>query len=236
MGQPIAIQPMERISSKSLVRQVVERLGEFILAHSRQDQRALPSQGELTKMLGVSRTVLREAMKLLEARGLVTISQGRRPQVRPAGPQAAIESLDALLERTDGTLLQLVEVRRPLEGEIAALAAERMDDLHFTRAESAVVDLQAATTLEQQVAADLRFHRILAEATGNPVFGVILDTIAGLLKASRVHTIGTYGARAAIEGHQAILAALRRRDPKAAREAMLHHFDWNERQIRKGKP
>ena len=236
MALPNPIAPLERVSSKSLLRQVTDRLRVFILAHSRQNQGTLPSQGELTKMLGVSRTVLREAMKLLEAQGLVTISQGKRPQVRPAGPQAAIESLDALLQRTDGSLLQLVEVRRPLEGEIAALAAGRIDDLHLARAESAVHDLKNAKTLDEQVAADVRFHRILAEATGNPVFVVLLDTIGGLLRASRVRTIGTFGARAAVEGHKEILEALRRRNPKAAREAMLRHFQWNERQIREGKP
>jgi GntR family transcriptional repressor for pyruvate dehydrogenase complex len=187
-------------------------------------------------MLGVSRTVLREAMKLLEAQGLVTISQGRRAEVRPAGPQAAIDSLDTLLQRTEGTLLHLVEVRKPLEGEIAALAAERIDHFLLTQADRAVSDLEHAKTLDEQVAADLRFHRVLAEATGNPLFVVLLDTIAGLLKASRVHTIGTFGIRAALDGHRDILRALRRRDAKAAREAMLHHFRWNERQIREGQP
>ena len=235
MTQP-TIKPLQPIPSQKLLGQVVERLREFVLAHSRQDRRALPSQGELTKMLRVSRTVLREAMKMLEAQGLVAVSQGRRPQVRPAGPQAAIESLDALLQRTDGTLLQLVEVRRPLEAEIAALAARRATPSHLLSAQSALTDLQQAKTLDQQVAADVRFHRVLAEATGNPVFVVLLDTISGLLQASRVHTIGTFGARAAIEGHREILAAVQRRDPAAARDAMVRHFKWNERQIREGKP
>ena len=220
----------------NLTRQAVEKLGAYILSHSKDKTWSLPSQGELGRMLGVSRTVLREAMKLLEARGLVSIEQGRRMRVKPAGPQASIDSLDAMLQRTEGSLLHLVEVRRPLEGEIAALAAGRMDKLQLLNAEIAVGDLAAARTLDEQIAADTRFHRILAEATGNPVFVALMDTVAGVLRASRAHTIGTYGAHAALEGHKDILAALQRRDPKAAREAMLRHLQWNEQQIREGKP
>jgi len=226
---------LEPLGARRLLPQVVERLRTFILARTDQEH-TLPSQGELTRQLGVSRTVLREAMKLLEAQGLVTVSQGRRAEVRPAGAHAVIESLGAHLERTDGSLLHLVEVRRPLEGEIAACAAARISPDQLGEAELALGDLHAAKTLEQQVAADLRFHRVLAVATGNPVFVVLLDTLAGLLKASRVHTIGTFGAHAAIEGHRDILRALRQRDPKAARDAMLRHLGWNERQIREGKP
>ena len=230
------LEALERVEARSLLQQVVERLRAFIVARPKDAPRTLPSQGELTRQLGVSRTVLREAMKLLEAQGLIFISQGRRPQVRPAGAHAVIESLGAHLDRSNGKLLHLVEVRRPLEGEIAALAALRLTDDQLESAELAIDQLQAAKGLVEQVDADLRFHRILAEATGNPVFVVLLDTLAGLLKASRVHTIGTFGAHAAIEGHRDILRALRKRDPRAAREAMLRHLGWNERQIREGRP
>lgn len=228
--------PLSALPTGNLTRQVVEKLGAYILSHSKDKTWSLPSQAELGGMLGVSRTVLREAMKLLEARGLVSIEQGRRMQVKPVGPQASIDSLEAMLHRTEGSLLHLVEVRRPLESEIAALAADRMDKLQLLNAEVAVGDLAAARTLDEQVAADIRFHRLLAEATGNPVFVVLLGTLEGLLRSSRTHTIGTFGVHAALEGHKDILAALQRRDPKAAREAMLRHLQWNEQQIREGKP
>ena len=231
--QPAGLEPVRQ---QSLLKQVVEKLRVFILSHSNDQRWFLPSQGELTRTLGVSRTVLREAMKLLEAQGLITISQGRLSEIRPAGPQAAIDSLDTLLQRTEGSLLHLVEVRRPLEGEIASLAAQRAEDHHLDLAGRAIDDLAAAPTLDEQIAADTRFHRLLAEATGNPVFVVLLDTIAGLLRASRNRTIGTFGVHAALEGHKGILAALRTKDPGAAREAMLRHLQWNEHQIREGNP
>lgn len=223
--------PLARASESSLVRQAEDRLRRRILKQG--PHAVLPSQGRLAADLGVSRTVLREAMKHLEAEGLLDISQGRRIRVRPAGPQAALRSLDAMLRRSPGSLAHLLEVRRPLEGDIAALAADRRTDAHLATLETSVAALAALSTLELRVDADLLFHRTLAEATGNPVFLLLLDTIAGLLRRSRMASIGTHGAQAAIDGHREILDAVRARNSKAARDAMLRHLDANEVQLRK---
>ena len=103
--------PLER---GDLVRGAVEQLRAFILA--RDGGSELPSEAELGERLGVSRTVLREALKHLQAQGLVALSQGKRARVGSADPQAAIESLNVLLRRSEGSLLHLVEVRRPPRG------------------------------------------------------------------------------------------------------------------------
>src|SRR6185295_17132942 len=170
-------EPLVRRDEPSLVKQAEDRLRRRILRKDAPD--VLPSQGALAADLGVSRTVLREAMKHLEAEGLLDISQGRRIRVRSAGPQAALRSLDAMLRRTPGSLAHLLEVRRPLEGDIAALAAERRSDAHLDTLETSVAALAALQTLDRRVDADLLFHRTLAEATGNPVFLLLLDTVAG---------------------------------------------------------
>jgi len=223
-------EPLVNPLEPSLVRKAEEHLRKQILKQG--DHDLLPSQGKLAISLGVSRTVLREAMKHLEAEGLIEIAQGRRIRVKPAGPQAAMRTLDSMLRRSDATLAQLLEVRRPLEGEIAALAAERIQADEIRILEETVVELQALQTLERRVEADLLFHRTLAVATRNPVFPLLLDTIAGLLRASRVASIGTHGVAAAIDGHQEILAAMKARSPKAARDAMLRHLRANERQLK----
>jgi GntR family transcriptional repressor for pyruvate dehydrogenase complex len=217
----------------SLVKKAEEHLRRQILKQG--DHDLLPSQGELAAALGVSRTVLREAMKHLEAEGLIEIAQGRRIRVKPAGPQASMRTLDAMLRRSDGSLAQLLEVRRPLEGEIAALAAERIRPEELQTLEAALIELRALKTLDRRVDADLLFHRTLAEATRNPVFPLLLDTLAGLLRASRYASIGTHGVAAAVEGHQEILDAVKARNPKAAREAMLRHLQANEKQLKDAK-
>ena len=187
-------------------------------------------------MLGVSRTVLREAMKHLQAQGLVLMSQGKRPRVRPADPQAAVESLDLLLQRSEGSLGHLVEARRPLECEIAGLAAERATPEHVEAAQAAIESLRVAKSLDEQIEADVRFHRVLAQATGNPVFLTLLDTVAGLLRESRRRTIGKHGMGVAVDHHAGILDAIRRRDPAAARAAMGHHLDVNAQHLSEEAP
>jgi len=222
--------PIARAQEPSLVKQAEDRLRKRILKKGPHD--LLPSQGDLAAELGVSRTVLREAMKHLEAEGLLDIAQGRRIRVRPAGPQASLRSLDAMLRRSPGSLAHLLEVRRPLESEIAALAADRRTPAHLELLETSLKELHVLRTLELRVDADLRFHRTLPEATGNPVFLLLLDTVAGLLRASRYASIGTHGAQAAIDGHRDILDAVQARKPAAARDAMLRHLAANEAQLK----
>lgn len=219
--------PLER---GDLVRGAVDQLRAFVL--SRPGDEELPSEAELGERLGVSRTVLREALKHLQAQGLVVLAQGRRARVRPADPQAAIESLDVLLRRSEGSLLQLVEVRRPLEAEIVEIAARRATPEALAEAEAAIAEQESAPTLEGRIDADLRFHRALAKATGNPVFVLLLDALAGLMRASRRKSLGKYGNRVPVEHHREILAAIRRRDPAAARAALLGHLGLNERHLR----
>jgi GntR family transcriptional regulator, transcriptional repressor for pyruvate dehydrogenase complex len=219
--------PLER---GGLVQGAVEQLRAFVL--SRRGDAELPSEAELGGRLGVSRTVLREALKHLQAQGLVVLAQGRRARVRPADPQATIESLDVLLRRSEGSLLHLVEVRRPLEAEIVEVAARRGDPESLEEAGRAIAEMASTSSLDAQIEADLKFHRALAKATGNPVFVLLLDTLAGLLRASRQKTLGKHGSRIAVEHHREILDAVRRRDPGRARAAMLGHLGLNERHLR----
>jgi DNA-binding FadR family transcriptional regulator len=213
--------PLKPVARLDLVREVTERLREQILAGAFNADRALPPEGRLGQALGVSRTVIREAMRILVAQGLVEVSQGKLPRVKPADPAHVFESITTFLQRADHSLAHLVEVRRHLESSIAALAAERATPQHVAAMEEANRQLTAAATLDQQIKADVRFHTLLAEATGNPVFGLLLEPLAHLLRLSLKKTLGRTGVERAAGGHQKILAAVRRGDPEGARQAML---------------
>jgi DNA-binding FadR family transcriptional regulator len=215
-----------------MVATVVGNLRERIIAGAYGDDGALPPEGDLATGYGVSRTVIREAMRGLRAEGLVEVAQGKLPRVKPPAAATVIASLDTLLRRSQTSLLQLIETRRPLEGEIAALAAERASDEHLIRLQQAIDDQQTATRPAAQIEADLRFHRILAEATGNPVFGLLLEALVGLLRDSRQQTIAQSGVETALVGHRDILQALRKRDAVGARAAMLEHLRLAERDLR----
>jgi DNA-binding FadR family transcriptional regulator len=215
-----------------LVAQVIGHLREQIVAGSYPAGMSLPSEGRLAESLAVSRTVIREAMRSLRSQGLIVMSQGARPRVAHVDSGPTAEALSLLLQRSQTTLLQLTEARRPLESAIAWHAAARATAGQVAALEQSVDDLRRAKTLEARVAADLRFHSLLAEASGNPVFAVLLDTLGRLLVASRKRTIRAAGPQPAIEGHAAILAAVARRDPAAAEAAMLEHLAWAEDHLR----
>lgn len=221
--------------SENLVDEVVGRLRAHIVGGKLPPNSLLPSEGKLAESFRVSRTVVREAMRILQAQGLVVLSQGRRAAVKRADPEAAIASLDALLSRSDSSLEHLTEARLPIEIEIAGLAAERATPDQLAALEEANHDLEQACDLEQAVDADVRFHRLLAEATGNPIFVLILETIAQLLRESRRRTIKSGGKQLALDEHRKILATVSTGDRKAAREAMQFHMQLIERDLDRAK-
>jgi GntR family transcriptional repressor for pyruvate dehydrogenase complex len=220
--------------SRNLVAAAAETLRGYILRGGLAAGDKLPSQGKLCSELGVSRSVIREAMQILQSQGLIEISQGRRPQVLPAGPDAAVGTLSTLVERTHVSLLALLEVRRPLEVEIAGLAAQRAERQRLEPLRAAAEALANAGDLEQQIAADVRFHKALAEAAGNPLFGVLLDVLAELLRESRRHTLRASGAAMALAYHRRILAAVEASDADEARRAMGEHMEQTRRDIENG--
>jgi DNA-binding FadR family transcriptional regulator len=215
-----------------LVAQVIDHLRREIVSGSYATGMSLPSEGSMAETLAVSRTVIREAMRSLRSQGLIVMSQGARPRVAEVDLRPTVESLELLLKRSRTTLLQLTEVRWPLESTIARLAAERATETQVAALQAAIDDLERATTLADRVDADIRFHDLLAEASGNPVFSVLLKTLGGLLVASRRRTIQAVGPEPAIVGHREILAAIRKSDAKAAEAAMRRHLDWAEENIK----
>jgi DNA-binding FadR family transcriptional regulator len=210
-----------RVRRVDLVQEVAARLEEQILSGQFAPGQAIPPEGRLSVQLGVSRTVIREAMRILGARGLVAVSQGKSPRVKPADPTHVADSIAAFLQRTNHSLRHLVEVRRHLETSIASLAAQRATPDQIAVMEEAIDELAAAQSLDSQIAADMRFHTLLADATGNPVFGLLLQPLTHLLQWSLKETLGRTGAKRAAECHELILAAVRQGDPEAARQAML---------------
>ena len=127
-----------------LVAQVIGHLRKEIVSGSYAAGMSLPSEGSLAESLTVSRTVIREAMRSLRSQGLIVMSQGARPRVAEVDAGPTIESLELLLQRSRMTLLQLTEVRRPLESAIAGLAAERVSDAQVVDLQAAIDDLEQA--------------------------------------------------------------------------------------------
>lgn len=224
------LKPIQRLD---LVRCVAEQIREQILAGVYKSEETLPSEGKLAEAFDVSRTVIREAMRILGAQGLVETSQGKQPRVKPADSETAVSSLRLFLRRGDHALLDLLEVRRPLETAIATLAAQRATPEQIKLLRASVEKIANAQSLARGMDADIEFHKLLAEASENSVFPLLLETLAGLLLRSRQETFTHGGMERAIAGHRAILAAVEKRDPAAARRAMSNHLDKTEQDLQR---
>lgn len=211
--------PLKVLKTDSLVLRAVDSLKSFILEEMLVPGALLPSQAELGARLNVSRTVIREAMRILESQGFLRISQGKLPEVMPPSTQGVIDSLSTLMERSKVTLLDVLAVRRPLEIEAAVLASQHASEAQITAMEHANTALEKAVSMDAQILADARFHTVLAEASGNPIFSIMLDVLGQFLIASRRETLQRSGASVAMHHHRLLIEALRARDPKRAKAA-----------------
>jgi GntR family transcriptional repressor for pyruvate dehydrogenase complex len=212
---------------------VAERLTDEISSRVLAPGDLLPPERELVAAFGVGRSSVREALRMLESRGLIESNgAGTFAVARLSNPLD--HSLNLLLEAEEMDVGELFEVRRILEGESAALAAARRTREHLDRMGGAVEAMIEGLGSENAfIDADLRFHMTVAEASGNRVARYLMQAIRGLLQralSSVYHVPGSPDR--AIEMHQLILEAIRDRRPDVARARMHEHVESVERDIR----
>lgn len=215
---------MTRVAAQpSLVEQVCSRLSAMSERAQAANDGWLPPERQLAEQLSVSRTVIREATKRLELQGVLEVRHGVgiRFVDRPYAPVSG--ALELLLPEADERLRQLAEARVTIEPQMARLAAERATAKHRRALDAAQQRLAAAVETSQAIEADLEFHRILAQAAGNRILEVVLESLGELGRASRQATLASTGVARALEHHAAILDAVERRQGPAAHDAMLIH-------------
>ena len=216
---------------RKLSRRLFEQLAEQIKSGRFAPGARLPTEHELTRAAGVSRTVVREAVAALRAEGLVVTRQGVGAFVS-AEPQRAPFRIEPERLQTLEDILSVMELRLGVEIESAGLAAERASRAQVRAIAAAFEAMdRAAAAGKNAVDEDLALHRAIAEATGNPEFPRFLQFIGRHLIPRRTvsglpEQMG--GRRAYLsliqEEHRRICQAIESRDPKAAREAMRRHL------------
>jgi DNA-binding FadR family transcriptional regulator len=192
----------------------------------------LPSERELMELLGVSRVSVREAIRSLQAVGLVEVHQGRGSFVSASRSDRYATSFSHWLSVHRDEVLELLKVRGALD-ELAAEAAaqrrapgsgERLADLNaaFRRAAAA----GPPADLDELVRRDVAFHDGIAEASGSPLLGGLLRDLHEHINESRRISLGPPGrAEASARQHDAIVAAIDAGDPAAARAAVARHVE-----------
>ncbi|MEU1666279.1 FadR/GntR family transcriptional regulator [Streptomyces sparsogenes] len=193
----------------------------------------LPTEVQLVKQLGVSRTVVREAISRLRNAGLVEPRQGLGVYVMPRRTRP----LDLEAADTKAKVLQIVEVRRAMEGEAAFLAATRATPKDLARMRQALDAIDAAVAAGEEGAdEDLAFHRSIAESTGNTVLVSTVRYLGEVLRSGIRVTRANEARRhdffeAVRQEHHAILAAIEAGDAEAARAAARRHLKHAARRL-----
>ncbi len=189
----------------------------------------LPSERELTKLLGVSRTSIRSALKELEASGLAEISAARGTYIAQDASKGFISSMQGWFEANHLSLLELIEFRRALEPAVAAAAAVHRSPADLQELHAQIETMHSSVMSNDAVAfsrADDAFHRQIAAASQNRLFVIMTDATGETLRQYReaAARLGSAMLRRSLQDHQAVYAAINNGDPESARDAMLHHI------------
>ncbi|GAB4540407.1 MAG: FadR/GntR family transcriptional regulator [Anaerolineae bacterium] len=212
----------------TLANRVTHQIEQLIIEGHLQPGDRLPPERELAHQFGVSRTVVREAVRALVAKSLLEVQPGSGTVVRRPTTRSVAQSMTMLLRagRPEIDYDKVHEVRRLLEVEIAGLAAERRtpEDLE----EMAEILRQASEIQDDQHCfpeCDVAFHAALARATHNELFSLLLDSMADVMIKVRElgFTVPGMPARA-LKHHNAIYEQVKAGDPEQARQAMREHL------------
>jgi GntR family transcriptional repressor for pyruvate dehydrogenase complex len=204
---------------------------ESIISNQMAPGDVLPSERELSEQFGVSRTVIREAVRTLNARGLLDVRMGSGVRVATVDPKVVDDALQLFLWSSPIGYDKVHEVREVLEVQAARLAATRATpaDLENMR-ESLRLMEETMADVERAARHDLEFHRHIARSTGNELILILHDSIGSALIDVRVKTLRKSPeiARATVVAHTKILDAIAAHDPDAAAAAMQSHLSQVE--------
>jgi GntR family transcriptional repressor for pyruvate dehydrogenase complex len=212
------------VDSRKLYRQVADAIMSAIKSGNYKPGARLPSERDLAAAYQVSRPTVREAMIALEIRGLVESRHGSGIYITEHPPaQMGADDLDI-------GAFELTEARRLFEGEAAALAATTITDEQIAELETIIADMIKENNRKQTgEMADRRFHVAIARATRNTAITTVIETLWDIRYKSplcrhMLERARSVGVQPRIGEHRRIFAALKRRDPKAARAAMRDHL------------
>jgi GntR family transcriptional repressor for pyruvate dehydrogenase complex len=218
--------PEGPIRATRIYEQIVRQVRTLIAEGRLHSGDRLPPERELAEKLMVSRTSVREALRALQSRGLIEIRAGEGAFVRDVSAEALVEPLALVILPHREAVRELFEARRLLEPAIAALAARRATPEDLAEMER-ILEEQAREVARGRtgLAQDALFHSALAGGAHNRAIGRIVNTLIELLTQSREESLHTPGRPTrSHQDHLRILAAIRRRDPGAARRAVLAHL------------
>jgi GntR family transcriptional repressor for pyruvate dehydrogenase complex len=231
MKKETALTPVRRESLSDLVARQLVRLVQDDLKEGER----LPSERDLMSQLAVGRSSLREALRSLEAMGLVETRIGEGSFVTKDRDGLFQKPLEWGVFRGDKSLKDVMEARALLESAMIELVVPRITADELRRLEEAVVRMErtAPPDLDRFLEADLAFHVLLATATRNDVLRDTVNLIHRIIAEEKAHSIRTAADyRKSARFHRAIFEAIREKRTDAARAEMAAHMGWMKTVLR----
>lgn len=216
---------LRRIPKGNVIAQAADAIRRLVLSNSLSDGARLPSEKAFCDRLRISRSSVREALRVLVALGLVEKAQGKGVFVRRARPAYAPTRYAAESIQEAGPIV--LHLRTILEPKCAELAALRAGPRELRALEAELRNLHEALHTkdsEAAVRADSGFHLALARASRNPVFVDLLEALNAAATENRRRALAFYNDRRLTELHEEIMRAVQDRNPRAARVSVQRHM------------
>ncbi len=198
----------KQVSKQTLVELTVDRVHAYILSEQLQPGHSLPSEMRLAETLGVSRPVVREALRILAGRGMITIANGRNPIISPVNASALVHFFERATQLNAVTVIEMLEVRRGIEVQSISLAAERRTNEHIELMQRQLRKLEGARAdFNTYSELDAQLHRIFAMASQNQMLSYLVESLGDALRQT------------------SLTGLLRRRNQSELDDVHRHHFE-----------
>lgn len=215
---------LETIKTQRLYLKVAEQITRLVQDGTIKPGERLPSERELAEKLGVSRPTIREAMIALEIAGVIEIRTGSGIYITHKKPELT------LVDEGTGPY-EILDTRYIVESEACAMAATRITDSQLAELKQTIVEMEEEEKLpDASEKADMKFHLLIAEACQNSAISSIVKWLWELRNQSHLSQVfmarlRKEGVHPSINEHKRIVAALEKRDPERARNAMKLHIE-----------
>lgn len=224
----VEISKLEPIKRVNLTSQVMETVKAYIAENNLRPGDRLPTEKELMLTLGVSRNILREALKSLQALGLIEIKVGDGMYVSDFDYSSVVTHISFALSRTEQQLLHFIEARLIIEVGALDLVVKRAEDHDLQELEELNNRLESTTSVEDAAELDLDFHKALLAIADNPVISEFGNFLGQFFTEAR-HRVSTNARVHTAKEHKDLIAALKDRDAERAKETMTRHIrTWEE--------
>ena len=231
----------ESVQRSDLVQNVSTHLRTEIINGTFPPLSNLPSESSLAESFGVSRRVIREALRVLSVQGLVEISQGKKTKVKPNNTAALFDTFHVTMSRAQYSLLDLYELRKPIEIESTILAATRAKEEDIAKIEEAMNDFDRFSEsgkigqYDLRMKADFNFHQQIAKAAHNSAIDIVYEMLNQLFHEyykenkdfmlQMIKNNVKTGRHSSLNQHKQILQAIQDQDPEEARKAATNHLE-----------